>query len=127
VGMGGGAVQEEVALLDVLAVVALRPGQAEQPLLEDRVGLVPEDEREAEQAAIVGDAQQAILAPAVGAGAGMVVGEVVPGGAGGRVVLAHGAPLAHRQVGAPALPGGAAGAGVGEAGVLGAERRFGGA
>jgi hypothetical protein len=39
--VGGGVVEVEVVLLDVLAVVALRVGEAEEPLLEDRVGVVP--------------------------------------------------------------------------------------
>ena len=40
------AVQIEVALLDVLAVVALMAGQAEEALLEDRIPSVPERERQ---------------------------------------------------------------------------------
>ena len=36
------AVEVEVVLLDVLAVVALGAGQAEEPLLEDRVAAVPQ-------------------------------------------------------------------------------------
>ena len=44
---GRGGVEVVVELLDVLAVVALGAGQAEQALLEDRVALVPEREREA--------------------------------------------------------------------------------
>ena len=71
-------VEVEVALLHVLAVVALGAGQAEEPLLEDRVAAVPEGQGEAEPALAVGDAQQAVLAPAVGAAAGVVVREVVP-------------------------------------------------
>ena len=98
-------VEVEVVLLDVLAVVALGAGQAEQPLLEDRVAPVPERQREAEPPLVVGDAEQAVLAPAVGARAGVVVREVVPGRAVWRVVLAHGAPLALGQVRPPAPPG----------------------
>jgi hypothetical protein len=69
-----GGVEVVVALLDVLAVVALGPGEPEQPLLEDGVGGVPEREGEAEPALAVGDAEEAVLAPAVAAGAGVVVG-----------------------------------------------------
>ena len=71
-------VEVEVRLLHVLAVVALGAGQAEQPLLQDRVAAVPQREREAEPALAVGDAEQAVLAPAVGAAARVVVREVVP-------------------------------------------------
>jgi len=41
-------VEVEVVLLDVLAVVALVAGDAEQALLEDGVAAVPEGQREAE-------------------------------------------------------------------------------
>src|SRR5262249_22947141 len=92
-----------VQLLAVLTVVALGPGQPEQPLLEDRVAAVPQREREAQPALAVADAEQAILAPAVDAAARVVVRKVRPAFA-GRVVLAHGAPLALRQVRAPAPP-----------------------
>ena len=54
--------------------------------------------------AVVAEAEQAVFAPAVRAQVGVLEGEVVPGLAVGRVVLAHGAPLALGQVGAPAAP-----------------------
>ena len=44
----GRAVEVEVVLLDVLAVVALAVGEAEQPFLQDRILAVPQREREAE-------------------------------------------------------------------------------
>ena len=57
------AVEVEVVLLDVLAVVALTVGQAEEALLEDRVLAVPERERETEELAVVGDAGECRLRP----------------------------------------------------------------
>ena len=48
VRMGRGAVEVEVILLDVLSVVPLAVGQAEEALLQDRVGPVPEGEPEAQ-------------------------------------------------------------------------------
>ena len=99
------AVEVEVVLLDVLAVVALAVGQAEQAFLEDRVLAVPQGQGEAEPLLVVGDAGQAVLAPAVGAGAGLVVAEVVPGVAALAVVLADGAPLSFAEVRPPLLPG----------------------
>jgi len=48
-------------------VVALVAGQPEEALLEDRVVLVPERHRQAEATLTVGDAEEAVLAPAVGA------------------------------------------------------------
>ena len=60
--------------------------------------------REAQPALPVGDAEQAVLAPAVGAAARLIVGEVLPHVAVRRVVLSDRAPLALGQVRPPALP-----------------------
>src|SRR5262249_61434408 len=98
-------VEVVVKLRDVPAVVALAVGQAEQPLLEDRVLPVPQGNAQAEQLLLVAQPSQAVLAPAVGAGGGHVVGEVVPGVAAGAVVLADGAPLPLADVRAPPPPG----------------------
>ena len=104
VGVGGRPVQVEVQLLDVLAVIALGTGEAEEALLENGIALVPQREGEAEALVVVAQAQQAVLAPPVGARAGVVVGKVVPGVAVGRIVLAHRPPLAIGEIGAPAAP-----------------------
>src|SRR5262249_15848290 len=102
-----------VELLDVLAVVALGAGDAEEPLLQDRVAPVPDSEREAEAPLAVADPEEAVLAPAVSAAARVIVREVNPGIPVGGVVLAHRGPLPLRQVRPPALPVGlAAGIGV---------------
>jgi hypothetical protein len=103
--VGRCGVQVVVALLDVLAVVPLAVGEAEEALLEDGVTLVPEREREAEALALVAHSGDPVLAPTVGAGASLVVGEVVPGVAVRAVVLADRPPLALAQVGAPLPPG----------------------
>ena len=97
-------VEVEVVFLDVLAVIALAVGQAEQPLLENRVLAVPQGQREAEPLLVVGDAGQAIFAPAIGARAGLVVAEIVPGIAAFAIVLADGAPLSFAQIGSPFFP-----------------------
>src|SRR6185436_9064586 len=78
--------------------------QAEQALFQDRIAPVPERHGKAEAALPVGEAEETVLPPAIGAAPGMVVRQVVPAGAVGRVVLAHGAPLPFAEVGAPALP-----------------------
>src|SRR5258708_2622137 len=44
----GRAVEVEVVLLDVLAVIALAVGEAEQALFEDGIAPVPQRDREAE-------------------------------------------------------------------------------
>src|SRR5262249_51624981 len=103
VRMGRRAVEVEVILLDVLAVVALAVGQSEQAFLEDGVLAVPQSQGEAESLLIIGNARQTVLPPAVGAGARLVVAEVVPGVAAFAVVLADGAPLPLAEVGTPLL------------------------
>src|SRR5262249_14427227 len=80
-------------LFDVLAVVALAAGEAEEAL------------------AVVGEAEQAVLAPAVGPRPGVVVGEGVPRLAVGRIVFPNGAPLALRGGRAPGRPTGVGGIG----------------
>src|SRR5688572_8414241 len=93
-----------VELLHVLAVVALGTREPEQPLFQDRIPVVPERDRKADPRLAVAEAEQTIFTPTIGAAARVVVREVVPAVAVLRVVLAHGAPLALREVGAPALP-----------------------
>src|SRR5262249_33999211 len=93
-----------VDLLDILAVVSFIVGQTEEALLKDRVLTIPQRQRYAEALLVVADPRNAILAPAVDAAAGVVVSEVVPGGAVGAVVLADCAPLALAQVRPPLLP-----------------------
>ena len=103
-GVAREGVEVPPVLLRILAVVALAAGQPEDPLLQDRVAAIPERESEAEPLLDVREAGQTVLAPAIGARAGVVVRQVVPGGAAGAVVLAHGAPLPLAQVGAPQVP-----------------------
>jgi len=68
-----------VVLLDVLAVVPLAVGEPEEPFLEDGIPAVPERNSETELLPVVGDAGEAVLAPAVGARPRVVVREVRPG------------------------------------------------
>ena len=71
-------VEVVVALLHVLAVISLVAGQAEQPLLQDRIASVPERQREADLLMPVADAGDAVLVPAVRPRARMIVGKVLP-------------------------------------------------
>src|SRR4029453_12247193 len=102
------AVDVEVVLLDVLAVIALVVGEPEHALLEKGIPFVPQRQREAQALRVVADAPEAILAPAVGAGPRLVVGEMPPRVPVVAVILADGAPLAFAEVGPPLLPGDAA-------------------
>ncbi len=97
-------VEVVVQFLDVLTVVALAVGQAEQSLLEDRIALVPQGHRDAQPLLGVAPATDAVLAPAICTAARVIVRQGLPGGAVRAVVLAHRAPLALGQVRAPALP-----------------------
>src|SRR5512144_1040926 len=69
-----------------------------------RIAAVPQRDREAHPALAIADPEQAVLAPAVRPAARVIVGQVAPALAGGRVVLAHRAPLALGEVRAPAPP-----------------------
>jgi len=77
--VGRRAVEVEVVLLDVLAVVALAVGEPEEALLEDGILPVPQRQRKAQVLFVIGKAGDAVLAPAVGARARMIVGEEIPG------------------------------------------------
>ena len=98
------AIEVEVALLDVFAVIALFVGEAEQALFQDRIAFVPQRQRKAEELLVVRDASKPILAPAIGAGACLIVSEVAPRIAAGAVILADRAPLPLAQIRAPLLP-----------------------
>src|SRR5580704_880986 len=93
-----------IEFLDVLAVVALLIGETEQALLQDWVLAVPKGKRKTKQLAVIAEAGDAILAPAIGTAARMVVGEMVPRGPTGAVILPHRAPLAFADIGPPASP-----------------------
>src|SRR5690606_30363403 len=104
VGVGGRGVLVPPVLLGVLPMVAATAGEAEHALLEDRVLAVPQRQGEAERLPFVADAGHAVLVPPVGAGPGVVVREVVPGGAVLAVVLPHRPPGAFSQVRSPGPP-----------------------
>jgi hypothetical protein len=75
-GVAGDGVQVPPVLLDVLAVVGLGPGQAEHPLLEDRVAAVPQHQAQTQPLLHIAEAGHGVLAPPVGARPGMIVREV---------------------------------------------------
>ncbi|MNS00088.1 hypothetical protein D3C72_313310 [compost metagenome] len=105
VGMARYAIDMEIQLLDVFAVVAFGVVQAEQTFLENRVPLVPQPQSQTPVLSLVGEPRQPVLAPAISATAGMVVGKIAPGIAIGAVVLAHRAPLTFTQIRPPFAPG----------------------
>jgi hypothetical protein len=104
VGVGGRIVEVEIALLDVLSVVAFLAGQSEESLFEDGVAAVPEGQREADSLMAIANASDAVFVPAVGALSSLLVGEILPGVAVGAVVLTHSAPGALAEIGSPTIP-----------------------
>lgn len=89
---------------DVPRSVPLAVGQPEEALLQDGIAPVPQGQGEAQPLPVVGDAGDAVLAPAVGAGAGMVVGEKIPGVAVFAVVLPDRPSLPLRKLRPPFFP-----------------------
>ncbi len=67
VRVGGRAVEVEVVLLDILAMVPLAVGEPEQALFQDRVPLVPQRQRKAQPLLVIAEAPEPVLAPPVGA------------------------------------------------------------
>src|SRR6476469_4278156 len=98
------AIQVEVALIDVLAVVAFVVRQAEQAFFQNGIPAVPQRDRETEAALAVAPAEKSVFSPPIHAAAGMIVREVLPGCTKRRVVLTDGAPLSIGQVRPPSLP-----------------------
>jgi hypothetical protein len=122
IGVRRRVIEIEVVLLDVLAVVAFGVREAEQPLLQDGVTLVPERQAQAQVLIAIGEAGKAVLVPAIRAASRVVVRQILPGAAVVAVVLANRAPRAVADVGAPSPPVGGAGGGGGQATVLGGRR-----
>ena len=104
VGMRRRRIQVEITLLYILAVIALRTGETKEPLFQNRIAPIPERQREAKPAFTIRDAEQSILSPAIGPAARVLEGKILPAISISRVVLAHRAPLALRQIRPPALP-----------------------
>ena len=79
------------------------PDFFEEPLLQDRIVAIPEGQGKAELLLVVGDTSQTIFTPAIRAGAGLIMGEEVPGVTIFAVLLTHRSPLALGQIRSPLL------------------------
>src|SRR5215469_15684005 len=97
-------VEIKIIFLNVLSVIGLAIGQTERPLLEYRVLAVPQRQRKTQTLLIVADTGETILAPVIGARAGLIVTEVVPRVSVLAIVLTHRAPLALAEVRPPLPP-----------------------
>ena len=103
-GVARQGVQVPPVVLDVLAVVGFGSGQAEGPLLENGILAVPQRQAEAQALLDVAKPGQAVFAPSVGSGPGVVMRKIRPRFAVRAVVLPHGSPLALTDVRAPVVP-----------------------
>jgi len=63
---GGCAVEIKVILFAILAVIALRIGQPEDSLLQDRVLAIPQSEGETKDLFVVADPSKTVFAPSIG-------------------------------------------------------------
>src|SRR5262249_45294749 len=104
VRVGGRAIYIEVVLLHVLAVIALAVGQAEKTLFQNWILAITQGEGKAEPFFLARKPGQPVFPPAIGAGAGLVVTEVVPGIPVIAIVFPHRSPLALAQIGSPFPP-----------------------
>ena len=123
--VSGRPVDGPEVLLDVLAVIALTVGQAEQAFLEDRILAVPQADGQIEKPETVAESTQAVLAPAVRAQMSMLERKIVPGILVGRVILADRAPLPPGHVRPPEPPRVGRRRRLGQAGVFGGAMRSG--
>ena len=103
-GVAGDRVQVPPVLLDVLAVVALRAGQPERPLLDDRVPPVPQRQPQAQPLLDVAEPGQPVLPPPVGPGPRLIMRQVIPRVAVRAVVLPDRAPLPLADIRPPPVP-----------------------
>src|SRR5204862_414161 len=99
IGVTRQRVEVEVTLLHVLAVIPLRRHESEIALLQNRIALVPERHRPAEDLVAVADAGDAVLAPAVRLRPRVIVRKIAPRIGVRAVVLAHRPPRAVGEVG----------------------------
>ena len=74
-------------------MVALIGGQTEHPLLQYRIGAVPQRERKTQPLLVVADSRDAVLAPTISARARVIMRKIFPRRSVRAVILAHGSPL----------------------------------
>ena len=102
---GRRGVEVVIKLLDVLAVIALLVRQPKEPLFQDGIFAIPQSDGEAKCFFFVAETGNPVLAPAIGAAAGMVVRKVIPRRTVRAVIFADRSPLALAKVRSPAAPG----------------------
>jgi hypothetical protein len=102
-GVAGQPVEIPPILLDVLAVVSLRSGEAEHALFQDRVNTVPKSQGQTKIMVNVRKTGHAVFVPSVGPGSRVIMWKEAPGVAVVAVVLPYGGPGALREIWAPLI------------------------
>src|SRR5262249_28715532 len=85
-------------------MIALVIGESEEAFFQNWIALVPESQCKAESLLVIRNAAQPVLAPSIGARAGVVVWEVAPSVAIVAVILSHRPPLAFAEIRSPLFP-----------------------
>src|ERR1039458_4342090 len=105
VAVRGEIVKVEPVLLRILAVISFIAGEPEHALFENGIAAVPECQSEYEQLIAVADPRNAVLAPAIGLAARLIVRQEIPGVSIRAIVLAYGSPGPVADVRSPLAPG----------------------
>src|SRR5579872_4308230 len=98
------AIEIEVVLLDIFAMVSFPWSKTERPFLQNGILAVPQRDAEHQELIPVADRRHAVFAPAVRFAACHIVRKEVPGLPVRAVVLAHRSPGALGNVRSPLPP-----------------------
>src|SRR5258708_14335678 len=104
VGVRRGGIKIEVILFYIFAVISFMARKTKETLFQDRIAAIPERKCEAKTLMTVADTGNAILIPAIGAGASLVGRKIIPRLAVGAVILTYRTPGKFTHVTAPAFP-----------------------
>src|SRR5215831_14843275 len=102
--MGWRAIQIEVVLLNVFAVVALAIGESKKAFFQNRVCSIPKSEGKAQRLLIIANASESVFSPTIGARASLIVREIIPSISVSAVIFANGSPLTFAEIGPPFFP-----------------------
>ena len=103
-GMAGHRIQIPPVLLHVLAVIALRAGQPERALLQDRIPPIPQRQRKAQPLLDITEPGQPILPPPVRPRPRLIMRQMIPRVPVGTVILPHRPPLPLTHIRPPPVP-----------------------
>src|SRR5215831_9841044 len=102
--MCGGAVEIEVVLLHVLAMISFARSQAEGSLFQNRIFAVPQCKAENQDLISVANGRKTVFSPAVGLASSCIVGQEIPGSTIRTVIFPDSSPGALAYVRTPSTP-----------------------